>query len=547
MSGRTKIFFTEQAKLSELNLGQLGTLLSNNETTIYVDSNNILRIAEKNNNVVSEKNAVGDEIKSLNVGNIPITFPTADTGYSLMAVKDGSNYKLVWGWVDTIGNYNVIDGNTVFTVTYAGPSHQIFNSITPGVYLFNGNIFISVTGDGAFAAKKYSLDNGVTFSDLNSSPNFAFEQIGSMTGDTYNLVIKDSANATLYSEIIIFLPPDYSFDFVDSGLYSPTNMSHVIYKTDDFNMSQPSEIEVIVTEDNTYSAGLYRYRIFDQINNLIFETGYIPQTSSKFPMPPPDIYRAEVSRIHGGYIELGEWSSPTNLSVYPLSDFRWVKDGDLTFTPPSFIDDPFVLQGVGDTIRINYDVFEIGEVGGAKKVYMRRGGTTEVYQATNNLLQSPMSSVPSNTQLEIYQTLGIINDSLFSSLFISDLYRVPTLITQGSPNWVPSPSAPGNPRIDFNFRAQFLSTAFVSNPDTELTMLIEDIGGNLITTETATLNNASIITGMEYEFYISDFLSIISPYFGEIVRIRLVFDPDTVTFPDPNNKILSNLKFVRYV
>jgi hypothetical protein len=51
---------------------------------------------------------------------------------------------------------------------------------------------------------------------------------------------------------------------------------------------------------------------------------------------------------------------------------------------------------------------------------------------------------------------------------------------------------------------------------------------------------------MEYEFYISDFQTVISPYLGEIVRIRFVFDPDTMD-PDPNQNILSNLKFVRYV
>jgi hypothetical protein len=547
MSGKTKLFFTEQAKLSELNLGQLEALLAEGESTIYVDSNNILRIAEKNNNVVSEKNAVGDEIKSLNVGNIPITFPTADTGYSLMAVKDGSNYKLVWGWVDTIGNYNVISGSTTFTVTYGSPSFQIYDATTPGIYLFNGNIFISVSGDGAFAAKKYSLDNGVTFSSLSSSPNFAFEQIGSMTGETYNLVIQDAANETLYNEIINLLAPDYSFDFVDSGLYTPTAMSHVIYKSDDFNGASPSVLEIVVTEDETYLPGLYNYEIYDGLNNLILESGYTPSKTYKLPILSNDIFSAQVNRINAGYIELGEWSSPTNLSVYLPNDFRWVKDGETIFLVPSFLDGTlYTLQGIGDTIRVSYDVTEIGETGGDKKIYAKRNSSNEVYQTTHALLQNPVSSVPTNTQVEVYQTTGIVDDALFASPFISDTYFVPTIITQASPFWVPSPSAPGNPRIDFYFRVLFLSTTYVSNLDTELTMLIEDIEGTLITTETATLINASVVTGMEYEFYISDFQTTISPYFGEIVRIRFVFDPDTMD-PDPNQNILSNLKFVRYV
>jgi len=547
MSGKTKLFFTEQAKLSELNLGQLEALLAEGESTIYVDSNDILRIAEKNNNVVSQKNAVGDQIKSLDVEAVPTSFPASDTGYALMAVRAGSEYKLIWGWVDTIGNYNVISGSTTFTVTYGSPSFQIYDATTPGIYLFNGNIFISVSGDGAFAAKKYSLDNGVTFSSLSSSPNFAFEQIGSITGETYNLVIQDAANETLYNEIINLLAPDYSFDFVDSGLYTPTAMSHVIYKSDDFNGTNPSELEIVVTEDETYLPGLYNYEIYDGFSSLILESGYTPSKTYKLPILSNDIFSAQVNRINAGYIELGEWSSPTNLSIYLPNDFRWVKDGETIFLVPSFLDGTlYTLQGIGDTIRVSYDVTEIGEIGGDKKIYAKRNASNEVYQTTHALLQNPVPSVPTNKQVEVYQTTGIVNDALFASPFISDTYFVPTKIAQGSPNWVPSPSAPGNPRIDFNFRVQFLSTAFVSNLDTELTMLIEDIEGTLITTEIATLINASVVTGMDYEFYISDFHTVISPYFGKIVRIRFVFDPDTMD-PDPNQNILSNLKFVSYV
>ncbi len=547
MSGKTKLFFTEQAKLSELNLGQLEALLSEGESTIYVDSNDILRVAEKNSGVVSQKNAVGDQIKSLDVEAVPSSFPSADTGYALMAVRDGSQYKLIWGWVDTTGNYNVISGSTTFTVMYGSPTFQIYDATTPGIYLFNGNIFISVSGDGAYAAKKYSLDGGVTFSSLDSSPNYSFEQIGSMTGDTYNLVIQDSADATLYTDTINLLAPDYSLDFIGSGLYTPVAMSHVIYKSDDFNGASPSVVEIVVTEDETYLPGLYNYDIYDAFNTLILESGYTPDKIYQLPIAGNGIFSAQVSRINAGYIELGGWSSPTNLSTYLPNDFRWAKDGETTFSVPSFIDGTsYTLQGTGDTIRVSYDVTEIGQIGGNEKIYAKRNSTNEVYQTTHALLQNSVSSVPTNTQVEVYQTNGIVDDTQFASPFISNIYITPTLIINTSPFWVPSPSAPGNPRIDFNFRVQFLSTAYVSNLDTELTMLVEDIEGTLITTETATLINASVVTGMEYDFYISDFQTTISPYLGDIVRIRFTFDPDTFD-PDPNQNILSKLKFVKYV
>jgi len=545
MSQIAKIFSTEQAKLSQLNLNQLNHILGNGQTVIYIDSNNFLRIAEKDNNIVYEKNPTGDIIKSLPVENTPTTFPTADTGYALMAVRDGSNYKLIWGWMDTIGNYNVISGNTTYTVVVTDPTHQIFNVNTPGDYKFNGDISISVNGDGAFAAKKYSIDGGLTFTPLNSTPNFFYTELGSITGETYDLVIKDAADAVLYTETINIAPPDYSFDEIDINLYTPNFVSHVIYKTDDINPTNPHIIEVVVEDDNTLLPGLYKYRFISDLNGLIFETNFIPDQIVKFPIPFPDTYRAEVIRINSGYIELGKWSSPSTIVTYSPNNFLWSKNNGQTFSVASFITQPFVLQNNGDTIRINYLADEIGEFGGFKKIFMRLTGTGQVYQSTHELPQSQIPSNPSNVEVIVNNLEGSVQDIDFATPFTSDLYFSPTLVTQADPYWVPSPSTPGNPRIDFEFKMQFLSTAFIGNP-TELFMVIEDLSGNLITKEDGTLISSSSITGMVYEFYISDFKSIISPYFNQIVRIRFTFDPD-ISIPDPSNQISSKLKFVRYV
>ena len=218
MSGVSKIFFTEQAKLSQLTFSQLQSILSDGETTIYIDTNGVLKIAEKTNGVVQVKNAAGDEIKSLAVNNVPGSFPPTDEGHALMAVQDGSNFKLIWGRVNTIGNYNVISGSTTYTVVVSNPHYQNYDVNKPGNYDFSGAIFISVSGDGAYAAKRYSLNGGLTFTDYDSNNAYAFYNIGSLTGDTYNLVIQDSAEAVIHSQTVEVDPVDYSWDYVGSLL-----------------------------------------------------------------------------------------------------------------------------------------------------------------------------------------------------------------------------------------------------------------------------------------------------------------------------------------
>jgi hypothetical protein len=556
MSGKTKILFTEQTKLSQLNLGQLELLLGNNESNVYVDSDNFLRIAEKTNDIVSEKNPVSDIIESINIDNIPPdpTELNSDEGYALMAVRDGSDYKIIWGLMDTLGNYNVISGNTVYTITFNSPRFQIFDVQTPGDYDFNGNILINVTGDGANAAKKYSIDGGSTFTSLNSTPTFNFPRLGSLTGETYNLVIRDKGNKTLYTQTINLLPPDYSFDFIDSGLYTPSNITHLIYKTDDYNPTNPSEIEVIVDDDVTELPGLYKYSIYSGTTTgattvLISETQFIPDKNTIFPIQPlqqPNtVYSAQVSRINAGYIELGEWSSPTNQNIYLPPNFRWSKNNGVTFLIPSFISQPMILQGMGNTVRVNYTVDEIGELGGDKKIFMRRLASNEVYQSTYSLIQvsTPSLAQPSiispllTNEVIINETEGVVTDQFFNSLFNSDIYRVPTIVQSVGPEWF------GN---DFRFNVQFSSTVFVGNPNTELTMLVEDLTGDFITTETATLISANILTGLTYRFDIVDFRTTISPYLGRIVRVRFTFNPDTLV-NTPNNYFLSKLKYVRYV
>lgn len=541
MGKGTKIFFTEQAKLSQLTLGQVNTLLLDGESNIYVDSNNILRIAEKNNGVTTQKNAVGDIIKSLSVEERPTTFPTPDTGYSLMAVRDGSDYKLIWGLMDTIGNYNVISGNTTYNVFVVDPMFQIFDINTPGDYKFNGEISIAVSGDGAFAAKKYSIDGGLTFTPLNSTPFFLYEELGSITGETYNLVIRDAADAELYTETINLLPPDYTFELMDIGLYAPNNLSHVIYKTYDINQSISSLLTVEVEEDNTLLPGLYNYKIFNSSNVIIAESnGYIIDKKFIAPTASDDVYRAEVSRLNAGYIELGEWGSQTSSTTLPPTDFLWSKDNGQSFSVPSFNVQPFILQNNGNSVKINYTVNEMGEIGGNKKIYMRLNNTNNIYQSTHQLLQLKLQSNPINPNVNVGDFKGIVDDILFGTPFNSDFYDKPVVIPQGSqPFWN---------GVDFNFKVQFLSPAFIGNiPNVELFMLIEDLSGNLITSKIgSTLIGADPSFGMVFEFDIIDFQSIVSPYFGQILRVRFILDPDT-TSQNPINFVSSKLKFVLFV
>jgi hypothetical protein len=541
MSGISKIFFTEQAKLSQLTYGQLESILADNESTIYIDTNGVLKIAEKQGGVVTEKNATGDEVKSLAVNDVPTSFPFTDEGYALMAVQDGDNFKLIWGRVNTIGNYNVISGSTTYTVLTGAIQYQNYDASKPGTLPFNGAIFIGVSGDGAYAAKRYSLDGGLTFTGYDNNDVAAFYELGSLTGATYNLVIQDSAEAVIYSDTIELDPPDYSWDFIEADLYSPVFMEHTIFKTDDPNPTNPQTfITVVVQDDDTFLPGLYLYQIF--LNGMqVILTDVLPDKIFSFPIDFSSVgeFTAIVKRVNAGYIEVDDLTAQG--LTYAPTDFLWSKDGGYTFLTPSYSTEPIRITA-GDTVRVNYTA---DEAIGDKLIYMRRNSTNEVYQTTQTINQVETTSVPVNLSVTTTLVNGTYDDSLFASIFVSNNYFVPTTIARTNPGWVPNASPPNDP-IDFTFIINFLSTSFIGNPNTEMRMLIEDLDGNTITTAVGTFISADPVKGMFYEFYFIDFDNTITPYLAQTIRIRFTFDPDSVD-PDPNQNFVSALKYVRYV
>jgi hypothetical protein len=132
------IIISNQTKINELDLNTLDTILKNGQGTLFLDTNNTLLFACKENNSLVVKNAIGDYIKNNLVSDIPTELLPENLVYSLIASKSGDNYKLHWGLVSTEDNYNVVTGDTTFTVTTINPKYQIFNTETPGEYFFNG-------------------------------------------------------------------------------------------------------------------------------------------------------------------------------------------------------------------------------------------------------------------------------------------------------------------------------------------------------------------------------------------------------------------------
>lgn len=555
MSAVSKLFTTEQLKISQLNFGDLNAILSDGESTIYVDANNVLKIATKNGLLVEEKNAAGDVIKSLDADELPSTFPLANTGYALIAVQDGTNFKLVWGLVDTNGNYNVIGGSTTYTVVFTDPSVQIFNPATPGNYPFNGIINITVSGDGALAGKRYSIDGGTTFTSILYTPSYEWQTLGSLTGETYNLIVEDVNNETLHTDTITLNPPDYSWDFISQGLYTPPDLipvEHLIYKSDDTNPTIPGieiRVKVIVEDDGAdYYPALYKYDFYlDGI--LILDSPYTQDTEyviSSGVGTGEGTWTAVVTRKNPGYVRLGVlniFSSPT---YYP-SVFTWSTDNGNTFSSPANSTPPFSLNPITNEITISYSADSL-DVGSNKTIYMKEG--FNIYQYTHSLTQSPITSVEINPGVLVTGTTGLINDFNFSSSFIfSDSYDIPNIIPRNSPMWSsPSPGA------TLSFKILYLDTSYYGSLTTQLSLRIEDINGTLVATEIATLSNDDPINGQEFSFNIPNFDTLIgSPptgfsLFGEVIRFRFTFTPDnTVMPPNPDNDILSKLKFVKFL
>lgn len=108
MANITKIDLSRQSKLKELTLDEINDLIEEGETLLYKKSNGSLGMATKINSVVEEVNPGGDVIKNLTIPDLPenplILNPSE--GYALCAVRDGFNFKLVWGLVNTKINYN---------------------------------------------------------------------------------------------------------------------------------------------------------------------------------------------------------------------------------------------------------------------------------------------------------------------------------------------------------------------------------------------------------------------------------------------------------
>jgi len=532
MSNNVKLFFTEQVKLSDLTLNQLNLLLKNGESTIYVDSNNILRLATKENSQVVVKNAVGDIIKTKLVNNIPTQFPSEDTGYALMAVRNGSDYKLLWGSVDTKGNYNVIIGSTTYTITLNKPLYQIYDANTPDDYKFNGTIVINVNGDGANAAKKYSIDGGINFTEYSNSSVYAFTNLGGLNELLYNLVIKDSSNSIIYSDTLNFPPIDYTWELDGIGAYAPDTLEHLIYKSDDFNSgSLIPEINIVITESDTTLPGVYEISILVD-DNPTFNVSNVTTKNVNFQLPfgiTGDI-SAIVTRTNARYIKLGELTG--NGTVRKPNEFLYSKDYGYNFLVANYTDQPMILDGT-DYVYINYYADETSE---DKKIYMLRNSTNEIYQTNVELPLSNTISTPINNKVTVNALSGVDDDLLFSTPFNSNDYKIPTIIDSASIYWGLAGS--------FIFKGHFISTQYSGAADTELKIYIENLSGDLILAETSILLFDDPINGMYYEFNIIDFISTILPYNNQIVRIRFVFDSDTLT--PTSDKILSKLKYVRF-
>jgi hypothetical protein len=572
----TKLFFTDQTKLSELNLSQLESILSNGDTTIYLNENGTLNIANKINNEISEKNAVGDIIKGQLLSDLPKTndgenlFPEPDTGYGIIARKSGSNFIIQWGQIATEGNYNVISGDTTFIVTTTDPTFQIFNNVTPGNYKFNGNIDVLVIGDAAFASKRYTLDGGINFTPPTNSNTFLFEELGGLTPVNFSFAIKDSSNQIIYPTPPSLVVPlqlsgtIYDWDRIDLGIYQPDTLTHLIFKTDDYNPNHASTITVLVEESSTPFPGLYKHELNGNGNTINYET-----TSKEFgviPITTGGTFNVITQRIGGGFIILGDLDMipPILGAIYKPHEFTYSKDNGLIYQPPIDPDsysippitpDDFELLDrqvpfqIWDKVRINFEWFEIGETSLTTKIFMRRNTTDEIYQYNDTITQIPKLSTSLNTLIINEVSYDFVDNTPFNSVFgLAANYATPTQINRnavdpitGFPVWTPNPPQPD----DFNFRVQIFIGGLVPGASTyNLFVHIEDLNGNTILTEDGVFDSDIPGVGKNYDFNLIEFDTDISPYIGQIVRVRLVFDED---INDPQSiKHATTLKYVRY-
>ncbi len=553
MSDTSKIFITEQTALTQLTFSQIQQILSENDVTIYVDSNNKLRIAEKKDGVFSDKNATGDMINSLSVGEIGENFPPIDVGYSLMAVRDGSNYKLIWGLVDTKLDYNVITSNTMFFLSINDPNYQIYDENTPGDYKFNGSISISVTGDGSNVGKYYSFDNGLTFSTIQTGSTYNISELGSMTGDTFNFVVEDFTETVIHTDTITLAPADYSWQFIDSGLYTPPGaLDCIVYKTNDFNSQENNGfiIKLIVGDDNGYYSALYTYMVYldgdlvYELNNTALKeifVGYDELIGS--PITPPGTLTVQVTRKNSGYVELGDISRSSGF-LDNAANLLWSKDFGGNFSSPSLNQAPITYDINNLSVRVNYNPIEIEN--NINLIYMLRN-LSEVYQYTHSLSPSDILANQLNSLL-VYEISGTTSDTKFASVILSDDYDNPTLIYRDSGLWTQTGSPPEFTRLSFDvfyIDASFVDTA----AQTQLYFRFEDLSGNLLADNFGDLIEADPKTGLKYNCKINDFDQVMSLINWDEypVRLRFTFTPDTtISPPQPQNDILSNLKYVKF-
>lgn len=531
----TKLIINEQVKLNQLTINQLNNILADNESTLIVDENSVLHLVSKVSGSIQKKNAYGDKIVGLSIPDRPTVYPQPNEGYSLIAVRDGNNFKLTWGRVTTLGNYNVINGNTTYSITTLTPTHQIYNENTPDNYVFNGKIFINTIGDNANILKKYSIDNGLTYTDLNNSSTYTFSNLGGLNNQNYDVIIKDNSNTTLHTETITLNEVDYEWGSVSFNTYDPSQVTHNTFKSDDYYLTEQPKLIVTIDESPVDFPGQYNYIIYQNGVN-IYETGYISNKSIEYNIVTPGEYSVDVNRLSSGYIEIGSLTREGFFIDYPYQ-FMWSKDNGQTYNISNFTDQTFRLYDNGEKLRVNYYVNELGS-SGAKKIYALKDGTDEIYQLNLNYTQTPISSTKNNPSVIIYDVFGTKNDLFFDSIFTSEDFYQPTVIESNNKIWISSD--------DIKFTVNYLSTQYAGNV-TEMSVLFEDINGVLINKTIGTLLDPAPPPGgvMEYEFIIFNFKTAIFPYLNNTVRVRFTLDPDIITLDD-NDKISSNLKYVRY-
>lgn len=545
MGNVSRLFFTEQAKISQLNYGDLAAILADGETTIYIDMDGVLKIATKNGPSITENNAAGDIIQSLFVPERPTTFPSPSTGYALLAVRKNDGFKLVWGGVDTLGNYNVISGATTYTVYVTRPTFQIYDVATPGNYDFNGMIAIVTSGDGAFVAKKYSIDNGVTYGDFDFDNYHEISNIGDVSTTNYDLKIADNYSV-LYSEALTMLGADYDIEIVTGGLFEPTYLTHITFKENDPSTSNPDyDVTVVVDDEDTFLPGLYRYIIY--VNGVLM---YDMETTDKTISVPivgglVGDCTTIVERKHGGYLKIGNITNYLG-SFVPGNNFTWSADNGNNFVIPSTAysgTEIFVKDNTTSPQEL-FVYYSANDIGTPSTLFAKRGSTDEIYQTTQTISQNTMTSTPTNS-LIVSGTTGMTNDVLFDTPFTPGFsYFAPRIITNVNPIWVNSSTPPYLP-VDLAFQGALLTNAYAGSLlNSKLTMSVYDISGNLIWEEDGVYAGYSVLKGEMYDFLLEDFKLTILPYYNQVVRIRFKWVDDTTS---PVDIFLSELKYVKFI